>query len=72
MHSFVGLAVDPFGLQMDSRSTVKRELTLSCESEAASMRTASRPALAALPMATVATGTPFGICTADHFGFERR
>ena len=25
-------------------------------------RTASRPALAALPMATVATGTPLGIC----------
>ncbi len=27
-----------------------------------SQRTASRPALAALPMATVATGTPLGIC----------
>ena len=29
------------------------------------MRTASRPALRALPMATVATGTPAGICTMD-------
>mmetsp|Transcript_41696 Transcript_41696/g.91533 ORF Transcript_41696/g.91533 Transcript_41696/m.91533 type:complete len:244 (+) Transcript_41696:443-1174(+) len=31
-----------------------------------SIRTARRPALAALPMATVATGTPFGICTIDR------
>ena len=29
------------------------------------MRTASRPALRALPIATVATGTPAGICTID-------
>mmetsp|Transcript_28865 Transcript_28865/g.73654 ORF Transcript_28865/g.73654 Transcript_28865/m.73654 type:complete len:268 (+) Transcript_28865:559-1362(+) len=29
------------------------------------MRTASSPALAALPIATVATGTPLGICTMD-------
>ena len=29
------------------------------------MRTASRPALRALPIDTVATGTPAGICTID-------
>ena len=29
------------------------------------MRTASRPALLALPIATVATGMPPGICTID-------
>ena len=29
------------------------------------MRTASRPALRALPTATVATGTPAGICTIE-------
>ena len=29
------------------------------------MRTASRPALRAFPIATVATGTPDGICTID-------
>ena len=29
------------------------------------MRTASSPALRALPTATVATGTPAGICTMD-------
>jgi hypothetical protein len=29
------------------------------------MRTASSPALRALPMATVATGTPAGICTIE-------
>mmetsp|Transcript_28814 Transcript_28814/g.85272 ORF Transcript_28814/g.85272 Transcript_28814/m.85272 type:complete len:220 (-) Transcript_28814:1395-2054(-) len=34
-------------------------------SDAAMMRTASSPALAAFPIATVATGTPLGICTID-------
>src|SRR5215213_8533938 len=34
-------------------------------SEAARMRTASRPALRAPPTATVATGTPAGICTME-------
>ncbi|SLI30684.1 Uncharacterised protein [Mycobacteroides abscessus subsp. abscessus] len=34
-------------------------------SVAARMRTASRPALRAPPMETVATGTPAGICTMD-------
>ena len=37
----------------------------SASSEAARMRTASRPALRALPTATVATGTPAGICTIE-------
>ena len=31
----------------------------------ARIRAASRPALRALPIATVATGTPLGICTID-------
>ena len=37
----------------------------SAGSVAARMRTASRPALRALPTATVATGTPAGICTIE-------
>mmetsp|Transcript_23676 Transcript_23676/g.51961 ORF Transcript_23676/g.51961 Transcript_23676/m.51961 type:complete len:220 (+) Transcript_23676:1116-1775(+) len=37
----------------------------SSESLVASILIASRPALAALPIATVATGTPLGICTMD-------
>jgi hypothetical protein len=39
--------------------------TRRASSAAARMRTASRPALRALPMATAATGTPAGICTMD-------
>ena len=38
----------------------------SASSDAARMRTASSPALRALPTATVATGTPAGICTIDR------
>ncbi len=37
----------------------------SSASDAARMRTASRPALRALPTATVATGMPAGICTIE-------
>src|SRR5664280_1558563 len=40
-------------------------LAVSTGSPAARIRTASRPALRAFPIATVATGTPAGICTID-------
>src|SRR5450759_1446977 len=47
----------------DWKSTI---LAVSTGSPTARIRTASRPAFQALPMATVATGTPAGICTIDR------
>lgn len=44
----------------------------STASEQARIRSASRPAFAALPIATVATGTPFGICIQQLAETSRR